>query len=291
MIRGLPNSEGEVNTRTARRSALVHDLSDSDADNLQPYRPPSSVSRTIKRRDDSIQYWGQTQRQRKKQKRDGGRPSDISNPVSSRTNLEDMRSFVNATCTDQAPTRTNDAGDATRRSGSEDDDSLRRIQEAFGIRSGSAKAIPEPPRSVEPRRPTAQIDDTKDARRRLTTNLLDILATGPELISPLPLSQTIEILEALTETDNLRLREIYGDQYNNYQTTLNQWVKCLKFLSKYYKFIELQGNLTTRNAMLDKLPIERQLCVIKILGKGSSSLSQWRDHEQVAKDVASMLLT
>jgi hypothetical protein len=118
---------------------------------------------------------------------------------------------------------------------------------------------------------------------------LDILATGPELISPLPLSQTIEILEALTETDNLRLREIYGDQYNNYQTTLNQWVKCLKFLSKSYKFIELQGNLTTRNAMLDKLPIERQLCLIKILGKGSSSLSQWRDHEQVAKDVASML--
>jgi hypothetical protein len=286
MIRGLGNNEGEINTRTARRSGLVYDLSDSDPDNLDPYR---TRSRPIKRWGDPTQHRGQNQGHRKKQKMDGEKSAGNVNAISRRTNLEDMRSFLIGTRTDQAPTRTNGAGDATRRPGSEDDESLRRIQQTFGIRSGSPKAIPEPPRSVEPRRLTAQIKVTNDARRRLTTNLLEILAAGSELLSPLPLSQMIEILEALTETDQLRLRGIYGDHFNNVQTTLNQWVKCLKFLFESHELTELPDNLASRNAFLDKLPLERRLHIMKILNKGSSSLSQWRDHEQVTKQVAPML--
>jgi hypothetical protein len=237
-------------------------VSDDNNENLDLYLPPSPASRTIKRRGYSTRDHGQN----KKQKGDGEKSADNADVLSSphnqtlrnetgawrqcldsypspptvqqepSSNIRNMRNFPNVTHAEQAmadesdtdvvqnapvSTEETQAENATENPGLEDGDSVQGAEQVE-----SSNVIPEPRRLVVPIRLTAQSKDTEDLRRRLGSNLLDVLPAGLECPDLPLLSHTIEVVQLLTKVDHLCLREIYHNDFNSFHGALDQWVKC-----------------------------------------------------------------
>jgi hypothetical protein len=312
---------------TTGRSTQVPDNEGDDNDNLDLNLPPSPPSRSIKRRGGySTRDQGQNKKQKGDGEESADNVDALSSrsdrAVRGETSVRrnghysypsppamqpeppksapDMRNFPNVTHKEQtmadaddaedlvteAPASTEEvqAEDVAEESRAEDGDSVQGTEEVE-----SPNVISEPPRLVVPIRLTAQSKATENLRRRLGSNLLDVLPAG--LMNPdLPLlSSIIEVVQALTKADHLRLRDIYDEDFNSFHGALDQWSECLKLLFQFCQLTAFNGNLASRSAFLDDMPIVRRFEGLRILNRGSSSLSLWRDDERMAKKVGSML--
>jgi hypothetical protein len=151
------------------------------------------------------------------------------------------------------------------------------------MRSRTFEVIPETLRLVAPRK-------TEDLRRCLASNLIKITSTKLNQPNLLFISRTVEILDSLLEADRPRFQKIYVHDFNNFHVALEQWVEPLKLLLEFHDVTKFQGDLTNRTAFLQSLSsTEPLLIALGVLDKGSSSLSRWLNHEDIAKKVVSML--
>jgi hypothetical protein len=223
------------------------------------------------------------------------------------SNPADIRNFPNVLRTEQTLIETSDTEDivsdelastektqaenATEDSGSEDEDSVQGTEEVIRMGSRSTNAIPEPLRLVVPIRLTPQSKDTEVLRRRLTANLWDIMPPGLERPNVLLLSSTVDLLESLSKTGwyHLRFREVYANDFNSHQVALSQWLDCLKCVLNFYEVTKFRGNLRTLDEFLENMPGESQDAFMSAFSHVSASLCKWRDHEHIAKKVASVI--
>jgi hypothetical protein len=294
-------------------------------DNLDLYLPPSPMSRRIKRRGYSTQDREVLQNKKQKQNEERstndvdalalrpnrqlrgksgtyGSESYPSPPAVQRdrpTNVATMCNFPNVTHTGQIMTGRSDAENVMPDAqtftedaqientmedlGSEYGDSVLGTEDVLRMGAISSKAILQPLNSIVPPKVT------DDLRRPLASNLLDIILAGLDQRDILLISKTVDMLESVSKADRPRLQEVYADNFNSHITALDQLVQGLKYLTEYCKRIKFQGSLSTLDAFLTRMPNGTPIDVLKLFREGSSYLSQWNDHEQIAGQIASVL--
>jgi hypothetical protein len=323
-----PGRPQRATTKTALEPASINKgpaQVPNDSDNLDLYLPPSPPSQRIKRRGYSTQ--DREVLQNKKQKQNEERSANDVDALALRpnrqlrgksgthgsesypsppavqpdrpTNVAAMCNFPNVTHTGQimtgridaenfmpdAQTFTEDAQieNTMEDLGSEYGDSVLGTEDVLRMGAISSKAILQPLNSIVPPKVT------DDLRRPLASNLLDIILVGLDQRDILLISKTVDMLESVSKADRPRLQEVYADDFNSHITALDQLVQGLKYLTEYCKRIKFQGSLSTLDAFLTRMPNGTPVDVLKLFREGSSYLSQWNDHEQIAGQIASVL--
>jgi hypothetical protein len=173
----------------------------------------------------------------------------------------------------------------------DDNDSVQGDEEELPVETGSAQNIPsltEPMHSVVPTKPAAQSRNTEHAPRRLFSKLWSALPAGLQRSNALLLSDTVHILDSLSEMDYLRLEEIYADRFDSHQAALHAWVKSLKSVLEFYELTEFAGDVSTLDAFLADSPGGIAEAASGILVQGGSSLPGWPGYAHFSDEVTSV---
>lgn len=147
---------------------------------------------------------------------------------------------------------------------------------------------------VVPIKLPTQVQHSEETRKHLASNLVGIRSTGLRDPRILLLKSTIEILEELSRTSHLRLREIYNETFNHHQEALTHWIQMLKNIVLFYDVTGFKGDLSERDMFLEVTPANCLTVVEDTFINSSTHLTQWLrrrgiDDAKFVQEVASLL--
>jgi hypothetical protein len=155
--------------------------------------------------------------------------------------------------------------------------------------------MPLRPRTSKRSPTTAPSEGDEFFRRRdLASDLLEILLEQLQQANTRLCAGLISLLKSRFKAEDLRLREVYGNDFAGHKDSFDCWIACLGLVIQFYNSTGFKGSLNTRTTFLQTVPTERKMFWIKPFFKGRKSFDELRKKRSIgsadiAKEVGSTL--
>lgn len=139
------------------------------------------------------------------------------------------------------------------------------------------QARTEPQAHTEPQaRLTEPFEDPVVDDDFLVSVLIDLLdLCEPERQDVASMQETVVFFQSMVERDEAKLRDVFGDSFDQYQTTFNKWLECIKAVIQFRTMTGAEGDRTMRDEYLAQMPPEERVIANRIAYNGRKAVRRW----------------